>query len=323
MERISIIVPIYNSAAHLCRCLDSLRAQTWQEIEVLLIDDGSTDGSAAIAARFCAADARFRYFFQQNAGVSAARNTGLMHASGDFIGFCDSDDYVDADMYAALCRLLTETGADVAACAYHVETSDAPRPAACADDAPVECMTSIEALVRLHRGMRFAGYIWNKLARRALFHGLRFSTELAISEDVVMCAALFERSRAVAFRDVPYYHYVARGDSAWNAPFRESYWSVQQACRMLHAQMLRLSPENAVYSACRIVRHNLRLAEKLCAAGLLDETAYDCIRREIDPHDRPEVRALIENPGAREALALFLSGHAAFTAHRAAHPWNW
>ena len=92
---VSIIVPVYNSEPFLERCLGSLKCQTYTDFEVILINDGSTDGSEVICRKYCDEDSRFKYYYQNNAGCSAARNNGIKHAVGDYIGFCDSDDWTE------------------------------------------------------------------------------------------------------------------------------------------------------------------------------------------------------------------------------------
>lgn len=115
---ISVIVPIYNTKEYLERCINSLLAQTFRDMEILLVDDGSTDGSGGLCDSFAARDLRIRVFHQENGGSSAARNLGLANARGDYIGFVDSDDYVDADMYERLYR---------AVCEYHVNAAQIGR----------------------------------------------------------------------------------------------------------------------------------------------------------------------------------------------------
>lgn len=105
---ISIIVPIYNTKEYLSRCVKSLQVQTYSRLEILLVDDGSTDGSGELCDRLAEADERIRVFHKENGGSSSARNLGISQAQGEYIGFVDSDDYVDADMYEklydAVCR---------------------------------------------------------------------------------------------------------------------------------------------------------------------------------------------------------------------------
>ncbi|MDE6701429.1 MAG: glycosyltransferase, partial [Acetatifactor sp.] len=99
---ITVIVPVYNIMEYLPRCVDSICGQTYEKLEILLVDDGSTDGTGALCDELAAKDARIRVFHQQNGGSSSARNLGLDHASGEYIGFVDSDDYIDKNMYRSL-----------------------------------------------------------------------------------------------------------------------------------------------------------------------------------------------------------------------------
>src|SRR6266545_4664966 len=113
--RISVVVPMYNVAPYLQTCLESLAQQTMADLEVVMVDDGSTDESPAIAERFAARDPRFRLVRQANAGLGAARNTGVVHAVGEFIAFVDSDDVVPRHASELLVGALDRTGSDMAA----------------------------------------------------------------------------------------------------------------------------------------------------------------------------------------------------------------
>src|SRR4051794_39065689 len=115
MPRVSVVVPIYNVEHYLEECLESLAAQTFHDLEVVMVDDGSTDGSAAIAEAFAARDPRFKLVTRPNGGLSAARNTGLEAATGEFLAFVDSDDIVARDADEKLVTTLDSTGSDFAA----------------------------------------------------------------------------------------------------------------------------------------------------------------------------------------------------------------
>src|SRR5918994_2674717 len=114
VARISVVVPIYNVEPFLDECLRSIAGQTHADLEVVMVDDGSTDGSAAIARRFAERDERFRLISQANAGLGAARNAGVEAASGEHLAFVDSDDVLPADAYERLLTSLERTGSDFA-----------------------------------------------------------------------------------------------------------------------------------------------------------------------------------------------------------------
>ena len=124
MPLISVIVPVYKAEAFLKKCTDSILSQSHREIELLLIDDGSPDNSGALCDAIAAEDTRVRVFHKENGGVSSARNLGLAHATGDYIAFVDSDDWLEPDTFSLLLSALTENGADSAGCGnYNVSDS--------------------------------------------------------------------------------------------------------------------------------------------------------------------------------------------------------
>ena len=113
---ISIIVPVYKVEPYIHQCIRSILNQTYRDIEILLIDDGSTDKCGEICEEYARIDSRIQVFHTENKGLSAARNLGLMEAKGEYIGFVDSDDWIEPDMYESLLRQLGESEADISAC---------------------------------------------------------------------------------------------------------------------------------------------------------------------------------------------------------------
>ena len=124
---LSIIVPVYKVEDYLCRCLDSILGQTYENFELILVDDGSPDGCGAICDRYAQQDPRVKVIHKENGGVSSARNAGLAQAKGEWIGWVDPDDWVDEDMYAYLMTAVLEEGADVAVCGRIEEYEDHTR----------------------------------------------------------------------------------------------------------------------------------------------------------------------------------------------------
>lgn len=118
---ISIIVPVYKVEPYLRQCVDSILNQTYRDLEILLIDDGSPDCCGKICDEYEKKDKRVRVFHTENRGLSIARNLGLKETQGDYIGFVDSDDWIEPDMYEVLLKCLEETGADICVCGYSYE----------------------------------------------------------------------------------------------------------------------------------------------------------------------------------------------------------
>ena len=124
MPEISIIIPVFNVEQYLKQCLDSIVSQDCSSIEVILIDDGSTDGSATLCKDYANTYNYIKFLHKENGGVSSARNMGLQHAKGEYVAFIDSDDYVTPDYLESLYKLLNHSQADVAQCGHYIVFSE-------------------------------------------------------------------------------------------------------------------------------------------------------------------------------------------------------
>ena len=164
---ISIIVPVYKTEAYLEKCVDSILAQTFRDFELLLIDDGSPDNCPALCEEAAARDPRIRVIHQKNAGLSAARNTGMEAARGEWIGFVDSDDSIAPEMYETLLTYARRDGAQIAVCDYLLVTEAGeplPSPYRLEEDKVLDRVGALEQMNRGHFKVA-----WNRLYRRELF----------------------------------------------------------------------------------------------------------------------------------------------------------
>lgn len=210
---ISVIVPVYNNAPYLEQCLTSILSQTYSALEIICVNDGSTDESPEILHRIAQRDPRITVLSQENNGVSSARNAGLDAANGDYIAFVDSDDELEPDMYETLFRLAAEHQADIAHCGYKkIHLDGTTKDVRGTGELLVQ--TSHEALECLLSGKYFVGSPCNKLYRRELFSDVRFDTSLKINEDVLMNVQVFFKAEKIVFLDVPEYHYFERAGSS-------------------------------------------------------------------------------------------------------------
>lgn len=213
---ISVIIPVYNAAPFLPGCLDSVLSQTHRELEILLIDDGSTDGSGAICDRYAAMDPRIRVVHQQNGGVSRARNRGLELASGELISFVDSDDALEPDMYELLLQLLAEHDAQISHCGYKRFDKQGAFVRDVNGTGRQMVQTGEEAIVCMLRGEHFSNGLWNKLFRSGIVRDLRFREDLKNNEDVLFNVHAFSRAERTVFRDEGKYRYYDHPTSACN-----------------------------------------------------------------------------------------------------------
>ena len=205
---VSVIVPIFNAEKTLSRCLDSLEEQTCDDLEILLVDDGSSDQSARIAEAYAGKDGRIRVFRQANAGAGAARNRGLAECTGDYVCFVDADDYVSADYVRQMLSTARETGADLVVSNPIQETGGESRVLSWygARQSAREKTGYYELVLRSQDGMQLIPP-WGKLIRAELAKSEAFP-DMKFCEDAVYVLALLEKGPLLTA--VPYagYHYV-------------------------------------------------------------------------------------------------------------------
>ena len=213
--KISVIVPVYNCESYLPACLDSILNQTFSDLEIIVVDDGSTDGSSAICDAYAQKDTRIQVIHQSNQGVSAARNVGLDIATGEYLSFIDSDDALDPEMYKILIDLSEAHHADIAHCGYRRFRLDGSTVDISGSGKLYEQKPE-EALRCLITGQLFVGGLWNKLYRQCLFSDIRFDPDLKINEDVLVNYLAFRKAHHTVFLDKPLYHYYERVGSACN-----------------------------------------------------------------------------------------------------------
>ena len=207
---ISIIIPVYNVDPYLNRCLKSIRLQTYQHIEIILVDDGSTDKSAEICDAFAFDDKRSTVIHKLNGGLSSARNAGLEIANGDFVAFVDADDFVDLDMYEKLLLACTDNSAAISMCAFCYYFSEGKKWIKDKSSKMV-IWSAEEAIGNLLLWNRIDSSACNKLFRKELFSDMRFP-EGKICEDVSIIPKIICRSsKMVHIGEAKYYYYQRAG----------------------------------------------------------------------------------------------------------------
>ncbi|MDY3866261.1 MAG: glycosyltransferase [Dysosmobacter sp.] len=212
--RVWIIIPVYNAEKTLQKCLDSVLRQTYPAWTACLVDDGSKDGSAALAQQYIARDARFRWFpAERNSGPSATRNRGLAAAQGEYLAFLDSDDWWDDTFLEEMVTAAQEHQADFVQCAWTLEwPGGASRPEPNAYDTlrVFDRAGFGGPLTRMLSGIDL-NHVARKLVRRELAEGLTFAADLATAEDLWMCFQLLMRAQRICFIPRPLYHYYRHG----------------------------------------------------------------------------------------------------------------
>ena len=203
--KVSVTVPVYNTSKYLRKCLDSLRDQTIDDIEFILVDDGSTDGSGDICDEYSIKDKRFRVIHQNNAGSAVARQIGLENAGGEYIIVCDSDDWAEPCMYKKMYEIAKTTNADIVCCDYFMEYNDG-RSIPISKKFKISHDNIIDNIDYTYYG---AGNSWVQLIKRSLFFNNHITYEPGINlgEDALITLKLMKLNPKVIKLDSNLYHY--------------------------------------------------------------------------------------------------------------------
>lgn len=214
MNKLSIIIPVYNCSQTLPYCIESLLSQTYSNYEILLIDDGSTDSSFQICQSYSQSYSCIHTHQIPHSGVSAARNYGLLQAVGDYITFADSDDYVEPDIYETMINSIISQNTKLCICGYYTEKSAASTPII---GNYQKILSSRDVLTLMFTEDIIGGFVWNKLYARELLAHEQFDTSISICEDLVFnTKLLLSLSQNISYVDKPLYHYKISDASATN-----------------------------------------------------------------------------------------------------------
>lgn len=218
---VSIIIPIYNVEQYLQHCLDTVKNQSYKNIEVIMVNDGSPDQSAVIAKKFVSEDGRFRYYEKENGGLSSARNYGIERCIGEYISFIDSDDWVEREFIEKLVSVLQESCADIAVCNMKYVYKDGTERSNVPKIREEKTVSNMEALSDLFNSRYFRNHAQNKVYKASLFKdtGIRYPIG-KLYEDVFTTYKLFYEAESVVYVPMDLYDYLqARPGSILNSGF--------------------------------------------------------------------------------------------------------
>ncbi|SET25484.1 Glycosyltransferase involved in cell wall bisynthesis [Pseudobutyrivibrio sp. C4] len=217
---LSIIIPVYNTASTLRRCFESVCKQTYKNLEIILIDDGSTDGADKIVDQYAKKDVRIKTVHQQNAGESVARNIGLRQVTGEYFTFVDCDDWLELDMYEKMMLVAVQDDVDIVACSWYKDYDENSEEITNKGKVTTEIFNREQLLMYIYQRDQYRGftYMWNKIYRRSLMYDekgeiIDFPENLAIGGDVVYLARMALNACSAKYINRAYYHYYQRMDS--------------------------------------------------------------------------------------------------------------
>lgn len=242
-RKISVIIPVYKVEKYLPKCIESIVNQTYNNLEIILVDDGSPDRSSEICDKYALKDGRIKVIHKENGGVARARNTGLDAATGDYIGFVDSDDWIETDMYELLMKNAIKYDADISMCGETVyengEIVSAP------NSGEVRLLNRIEAKKSTVVGGTM-GFVWNKIYKRDTVGDVRFSSDYGCSEDLMFVYQLLENTDKIVVDSSAKYNYFRNDGGITKGEFGYGAFGVVDVKR----RILNLEEETEVYPYC-------------------------------------------------------------------------
>jgi len=215
--KISVIIAAYNVEKYIEKCLESIISQTYKDLEIIVVNDGSTDNTLNLIKNFSKNDKRIVVIDKPNGGLSSARNAGLEIVTGDYIGFVDGDDYIKEEMYEKLYEISNENQCDIAVCGYIRKYSNRE---VLSNTKEIIHYSTQGALEELISSKKLHDYAWNKLYKTELFEDVRYPIG-KMYEDVFTTYKLFFKANRVVYLDEPLYYYIQRDGSILRKGFSE------------------------------------------------------------------------------------------------------
>lgn len=240
--KVSVLVPVYNAEKYLAACLNSIVGQTYSNLQVVLLDDGSTDGSLDICQSYADRYEYVEIHHQANQGVATARNALLSKVKGDYTIFIDSDDWIEPEMIADLVGYIQEYELDIAICASISERNDSNTVVDKMRQVPlIENREQIIIKFLLHKELN--GSLWNKLVKTSLFHKLVFDPTIWYGEDALMMWQVLQRANRVGTVKTQYYHYRMNDASISHQSFGAKKMSGHKVWETIYKDTCKLWPE--------------------------------------------------------------------------------
>ena len=216
-EWISVIVPIYNVEDYLPKCIDSIISQTYRDLEIILVDDGSTDNCSKICDEYKKKDIRIKVIHKENGGLPSARNTGLDIANGSLIGFVDSDDYIEPTMYEKLYDNMKKNHSDISICNYYKVNNNRKKIMVKEIELKEFCSVGRDKFTNIHsKYATLMSIAWNKLYKKEIFNDIRYPDGQIYEDSYIICN-LLEKAKKISFILEPLYYYVYRKNSIINS----------------------------------------------------------------------------------------------------------
>ena len=278
MKKVSVIVPVYNVERYLEECLDSLKNQTYTNLEIILIDDGSTDGSGSICDNYASQDNRFKVVHQINQGAACAKNRGLDVFTGDYFTFLDSDDYVECDWIESMYNVMNEHDCDIVECSFVKKYINREEKVYSLEKEQQKIFDTSEYL-KFYIDHWHSSLLWNKLFKRELTKDIRFKNERRCIDDEFYTYKLCSNAKKVVLIDKVLYHYRQRKSSAVFSDKNE-YQRTIDALDVL-VERFKWIKEKHKYIAKYYYNHDVDILNYFINSFLFNEEAEEKLRKVV------------------------------------------
>ena len=275
MVKVSVIVPVYNVEKYLTECIDSIVKQTFEDLEIILVDDGSTDTSGNLCDDWAKRDPRIKVLHKKNGGLSSARNAGLDVAKGQYISFVDSDDKIDKNFIKFLFNDIKDTNSDIACCNYYSFDLNGRFKQGKSFQKRI-VLTSIEGKEKLLMENYYKCYAWNKLYKYELFNNIRYPVG-KLFEDIDTTYELFNKSNQISYRSTPLYYYRQRDNSITASSFTNKTYDLWNAIMYIEKREIKNSN---IMLGCLI--YKLYFLNSMIRGGKISPKILNTVRLNIE-----------------------------------------
>lgn len=308
MSKISIIIPVYNTEEYLPRCIKSVIRQTYENWELVLVDDGSKDCSGSICDCYAQQDTRIRVIHNQNQGPAASRESGIKIATGEFVMFVDSDDWLDAHMLQIMYQQIRESGAAIVCCLYQdiTKRGKATYPYRLPDDF-IDCMNVQDCMYQMHHTRYLTGSPCAKLFRRELFQNIDFCRGITIGEDYSMIVQLLEKAEHVRIISQALYFRFVRKGSISHGGYTERHRQAFDNYMRLRHELVKNYPKIAADIIAFHTEYEMAVITAMCR--------NDCYDRVVICKLRNDLKTNMKNTLVHTSIPSYMKGCAMMIAY--------
>lgn len=295
---ISVIIPVYNLENYICKCLDSIICQSYKNLEILLVNDGSTDNSSSICEDYANKDSRIKFFNTKNGGAAHARNIALENMTGELVTFIDGDDYIDSMYIEKLYNNLINKNADISICKWiDVDINSKPQARAATF---TKTFNTFSALKELMYQVSFDSAMWVKLYKASLFEGISFP-EGNLYEDLAIIYKVFSKATTIAYTDYAGYFYMIRSTGTTLIKFKPKKMDLIDVIDEMQTYLLDKYPglKSSIYS--RTARANFHIYLQIPRSK-----EYKAYRKRIEKNIKSVRKIVLSDPNARRGTKIAL-----------------